>query len=70
MVKNLRLYDLGFVQTLFEEEEAGASAARAEALEAAKQQQQEEQGCNSIDIFLGPESGPSHVWILETCLNL
>ena len=53
MVKNLRLYDLGFVQTLFEDEEAGASAARAEALEAAKQPQLEEEGCNSIDIFLG-----------------
>ena len=74
MVKKPRLYDLGFVQTLFEDEEAGASAARAEALEAAKQQQQEEQGCNSIDIFLGPDSGPesglSYVWIFETCLNM
>ena len=33
-----------------------------------------EQGCNSIDIFLGPVSGPepcpSHVWSFETCLNL
>ena len=32
------------------------------------------QGCNSIDIFLGPESGPepgtSHVWSFQTCLNL
>ena len=32
------------------------------------------QGCNSIDIFVGPESGPkpgpSHVWSFETCLNL
>ena len=31
------------------------------------------QGCNSIDIFLnpesGPEPGPSHVWCFETCLN-
>ena len=31
-------------------------------------------GRNSIDIFLGPESGPehcpSHVWSFETCLNL
>ena len=29
---------------------------------------------DSIDIFLGPESGPepgpSRVWIFETCLNL
>ena len=32
------------------------------------------QGRNSIDIFLGPESGPepgpSHVWSFEICLNL
>ena len=32
-----------------------------------------EQGCNSIDISLGPESGPepgpSHVWSFETYLN-
>ena len=32
------------------------------------------QGCNSIDIFVCPESGPepvrSHVWSFETCLNL
>ena len=31
-------------------------------------------GCNSIDIFFGPESGPepdlSPVWGFETCLNL
>ena len=30
-------------------------------------------GCNSIDIFVGPESGPlpgpSHVWSFETCLK-
>ena len=30
-------------------------------------------GCNSIDIFVGPESGPepgpSHVWSFETCLQ-
>ena len=51
MVENLRLYDLGFVQTLFEDEEAGASAVRTEALAAAKQPQLEEEGCNSIDIF-------------------
>ena len=43
MVKNLRLYDLGFVQTLFEDEEAGASAVRTEALAAAKQPQLEEE---------------------------
>ena len=34
----------------------------------------EEQGCNSVGIFVGPESGkepgPSHVWSFETCLNL
>ena len=34
----------------------------------------EELGCDSIDIFVGPESGqepgPSHVWSFETCLNL
>ena len=33
-----------------------------------------DQGRNSIDIFVGPESGPepcpSHVWGFETCLNL
>ena len=33
-----------------------------------------EQGCNSIDIFLGPgsgpEPGPSHVCSFETCQNL
>ena len=28
------------------------------------------QGCNSIDIFLGPEPGTSHVWSFQTCLNL
>ena len=32
------------------------------------------QGCNSIDIFFGPEPGPepgpSPVWSFETCLNL
>ena len=32
------------------------------------------QGCNSIDIFVspesGPEPGPSHVWRFEICLNL
>ena len=27
-------------------------------------------GCNSIEIFLGPELGPSYVWSFETCLNL
>ena len=30
-----------------------------------------DQGCNSIDVFLGPESGPeplpSHFWSFETC---
>ena len=26
-------------------------------------------GCNSIDIFIGPEPGPSHVWSCETYLN-
>ena len=35
---------------------------------------EEAQARNSIDIFLGPESGPepcpSHVWIFQTCLNL
>ena len=33
-----------------------------------------QQGCNSIDNFLGPESGPepcpSHFWSFETYLNL
>ena len=32
------------------------------------------QGCNSIDIFVSPESGlkpgPSHVWSVDTCLSL
>ena len=32
------------------------------------------QGCNSIDIFVGPlsgpEPGPSHIWSFETCPNL
>ena len=28
------------------------------------------QGCNSIDSFFVPKSGPSHVMSLETCLNL
>ena len=28
------------------------------------------QGCNSIDILCGPESGPSHFWSFETCLDL
>ena len=27
-------------------------------------------GCNSIDIFVDPESCPSHVWSLEMCPNL
>ena len=26
-------------------------------------------GCNSIDIFVVQESGPSHVWSFETYLN-
>ena len=28
------------------------------------------QGCNSIDIFIGPEPCPSHFWSFETYLNL
>ena len=31
--------------------------------------QQQQQGCNSIDIFLGPETCPSHFWSFETYLN-
>ena len=27
-------------------------------------------GRNSIDIFVRPEPGSSHVWTLETCLNM